>query len=253
MILSNECKERVVFYGQFAEAFRAFIDRELIKVAPGPKQKVYLFANYDQLNHFLKQHNLSEGTDYWPERNAILIQTYLQVYAPLAHILTERAISAIPYIEPWARVGIPQLFHKFFAYYDGDELHPYFAFQNSSTPNALATELRAPSLQKLISTEDFSQMEGKARLVAVFLQKQKKTQEYLRLASGDTCIPYHTRLEGAFYKPIEEIEPLWSAYLEDTKKSAGRWLNLPASETFDSKQELLEFMKEHNIPLPDEK
>lgn len=255
LVMSDESQQRVIYYAQFAEAFRTFVDRNLIKMSDGPQMRVYLFTNREKLSDFAYTHQLSRipyDSFYWTTRDTILIHGRQSV-APLALWIVNKAITlGLPNAEPWAHSGIPDLFMKFYGYFDGPTIVANYGYQTCSAEHALLSDLAALKLSNIVAMKDPKPLDPRARLLAVFLQVNQKLPEYLlRVHTGDKG-KFETFVEAAFGATLAELEPKWNSYLCRTARNIKEWGYLPASEIFESKSGLTKFMQEKHIPMPDE-
>jgi tetratricopeptide (TPR) repeat protein len=254
-VFSDEGLELITYYADFAEAFRRFLDRELVKTPAGPAVRIYLFTNQEKLadfSHKNKLPNLHYAADYWSDRNAIL--THAQVtLAPLAFEIAGRAIAlGLSGAETWAQKGIPDLFMKFYGYFEGPDLNLYYGYENFSCLSAFLSDPTKLKLSNIIAITDPKRREPTARLLAVFLQVNHKLPEYLRLVRSAERGKYKSFVEAAFQGTTAELEHDWRKYLAWIAHNARDWMNLPASEVFESKSELNEFMHKNRIPMPGE-
>lgn len=254
VFFSNECKDRVIYFAQFAETFHTYINNNLIKLADDKPTNIYLFATREKLQDFAQKNSLStaqSNSDFCPERNAILNAGLLSL-APLAEKIMEHAIarSNIP-LEPWALSGIPALFMKFYGYIDATDLSLYYGYENyySLAEIYKTQQLR---LSEILEMKEVKPRDTKARLLAVFLQVNDKLPEYIRLVQAGNKGTYKTFVEAAFEATAAELEPQWDSHLRWTRVNVREWLFLPPSEVFDSKAELQDFMHKKEIPKPGE-
>ncbi len=257
LLLSNQNSLKTAYYAQFCEAFRSYIFKDLITLK-NPEQaqrKVYLFANREELEKFAQKQKLSHtyfDADYWEARNAFLTHCD-QSFAPLAYELVHRAMKEnLTELEAWAENGIPDLFMKFYAYFDGAELHAYCGYENSWSLAALLSNPTALRISEILAIKSNKEQDPRCRLLAVFLQLNKKLEAYLKaLQTGDKG-SFNTYFEAAFAEKLREIEPAWIRHLQWNLRNLRELIFLPASEVFDNKEDLDEFMKKHQVPLPGE-
>lgn len=165
----------------------------------------------------------------------------------IMHPLVARNLPRRP---EWADEGIPSFFEKFFGYWEAEELVLRFGYQNPWRIRALGEGLDRLDLKKILlrPRNDYRiNKNSDLRMVSVFLFRQGKLQRYLDLVRRDDRRGYGTYFEAAFDQELPEIEPLWRAYLRDTKDNRSRIDRIPASKIFNRKKEYDTFMKDNKL------
>lgn len=255
VVISDASKELITYYAQFSELFHKWLESDFLKTKlPDKVTTIYLFPNGEKLEEFAKKNKI-QG-EYWPERNAILTHNNNRRFATIARQLTYNALTeTLPETEPWARAGIPDLFSRYFGYFEKDSITPYYGYDNYHSLMSFVTHPDKLKIQDLLLTDegkDIKSDTSRQRLLAVFLAANNLLDEYIKRVKNKDKGEYKTYVEAAFKGTASELQPMWHKHLRWTARNAEDWLDFPISEMFDSKEELQKFMHDERIPMPGE-
>ncbi len=164
------------------------------------------------------------------------------------HELMHTVLSRQKNLEYWAEEGIPSYFEKVYG-----AISPKFELRHGYGENWFPQALSAKVIKKV--SLNLAEIVGKAkhadagqevqqRLVALFLQKFNRLDEYLALTVSNQHKGYKTFIEAAFEEPMFKLVPRFNDFIRDIRHPATA-LDLPPSQIFDTKLELERFEKEH--------
>ncbi|MBQ0721632.1 MAG: hypothetical protein KBT88_01795 [Gammaproteobacteria bacterium] len=155
----------------------------------------------------------------------------------IMHPLVEENLPSRP---EWAVEGIPGFFEKFFGYWEGNKLQLQLGYQNPWRVHQLGDEITNLDLKKIITLKRRNYAKAsnsELRMVSVFIDRQGLFEKYLALVNANDKKGYRFFIEAAFEKPIEDIIPLWRAYLEDVSRNKASIYKIPGSAILGSKEE----------------
>ena len=75
------------------------------------------------------------------------------------------------------------------------------------------------------------------RLLTVFMYKNDKLNTFIELIAANDKKKYNTFVEAAFDLQLNELQPIWQAYLDDIDQNKNRYLSTPNSRIFSTKEE----------------
>ncbi len=190
-------------------AFQTFFQKELHQKNP-PAFGVY-FSN---LHTFLTYPDSGIGT--------------------MAHELTHALMRKnLPYSPRWAEEGIASFFEKFYGYEEHGNLIAEWGFQNPWRLRELGETLPYLRLEDILENKTGT---SEKRMLTTFLFQQRKFKEYLLLVQKNDKRGYATFLEAVFARPLLEITPFWQEYLNAVSQQKERFLQIPPSQLFSSKE-----------------
>ncbi len=166
------------------------------------------------------------------------------------HELMHTVLSRQKNLEYWAEEGIPSYLEKVYG-----AISPQFELLHGYGENWFPQALSAKVIKKV--SLNLADIVGKAkhadagqevqqRLVALFLQKHHRLDNYLALTMANQNKGYKTFVEAAFDKPMAKLVPMFNNFIHEIRHPA-KALDLPPSQIFDTKSELERFEREHLI------
>lgn len=155
----------------------------------------------------------------------------------IMHPLVEENLPDRP---EWAVEGIPSFFEKFFGYWEGEKLQLQMGYQNPWRVHQLGTGITNLDLKEIVTLKlrNYAKSSNsELRMVSVFIDRQGLLKKYLTLVSSRDKNGYQLYIEAAFEKSIDDIVPLWQAYLEDVSMNRASIYKIPGSSILQSKAE----------------
>jgi hypothetical protein len=229
--------------GRFADAFIVTVHRDFFPAKFDYPIRVLVLEDRSRFQDFVRNRlRVADPPNfgiYFP--NFKMFVTYegsgLGTFAhEIMHPLVGENFRNLPI---WAIEGIPSFFEKFYGYWDNDSIVVHWGFQNPWRVEALGQNLVRLDLKKLLSTGnsvgDFQ--ESDIRMISMFLWTQGKFQSFLQLQRKDDRHGFNSCFEAAFEKPIDEIVPLWTKYLENVANSRPEIMRLPGSVILQNETE----------------
>jgi hypothetical protein len=164
------------------------------------------------------------------------------------HELMHTVLSRQKNLEYWAEEGIPSYFEKVYG-----AISPQFVLRHGYGENWFPQALSVKAIRNV--SLNLANIVGKAkhadasqevqqRLVALFLQKHGRLDDYLALTVSNQNKGYKTFVEAAFDKPMIKLVPMFNDFIHDIRHPANA-LDLPPSQIFDTKFQLHVFEREH--------
>ena len=86
-------------------------------------------------------------------------------------------------------------------------------------------------------------------MVSMFLWKQGKFQEFLRLVQKREKRGYDSYFEAALEMPLEKIIPLWKSYLAEVEAHRAEIMRWPPSGILKDEPAFQQFIKVYGIPV----
>ena len=223
-------------FARVADAFVDLVDREFVPARLERPLDVLVFADRATFHRYLA----AAGVPFRPKG------IYLPALGVLAtaedtglgtltheimHPIVQRALPDCP---AWAFEGIPAFFEKFLGYWDGDRLVVQWGYQNPWRLEQLGPDLARPDLPRIVAepVSDAPAATSEQRLVAVFLWQQGRFERFLRLVAARDRRGFGTYLEAAMERPLDDIVPLWRAYLAELSRNREAALRVPPSTVY---------------------
>lgn len=251
---SNECRLRLIYYGNFAEAY---CDALAVYFGPGkekPKRTRFLAVkNQGELLSYAKRLKLvsdseKDAVGIYDKVNDIIIVDCSKSFYPAAFCLSEKLLREIVESpEPWAAEGIPSFFGRVYGYFDDKEpckLHPFFLPWRSDSP-----EFKNIKLSDVIEMKQGAVDSGKAHLLAAFLYERDKLKSYLSLAKEAQKNGYGSYVEAAFGRNLDLLSSDWTSFLEKVENDWKKTETRSFVEICDNAEEFAIYKKLYPLPF----
>ncbi|MBX9694306.1 MAG: tetratricopeptide repeat protein [Cyanobacteria bacterium] len=224
------------------EGFLKYIDQNLCKVKFDSDVHLFVWNNPEKFRQFARANNRTTALYGWysPSYNAVFSYSN-SGFGTLTHELMRKVVESIPFMDEWAKEGIPSLFEKIFGYREGDQLRLALGAQNPWRIEALSKRLKKLDLRSIIAEQWPALTVSEERLAAIFLLKNGFLRRYLELSENGEIGDYATIFEATFEKRVDELVPEWQSYLNHIHQAEPTIRKLPISTIFKSKEEFDRF------------
>ncbi len=216
--------------------FLEYVDRNIYKLKLDSDVHIFVSTSPEQFRQFARANNRTTELNGWysPSYNAVFYYAN-SGFGTLAHELMRKVLEPVPFMDEWAKEGIPSIFEKIYGYRDGDQLHLELGAQNPWRIDALSNRLLKLDLRSIIGEQWPSLSISEERLAAIFLLKKGLLQRYLTLSESGEIGDYATVFEAAFEKRVDELAPDWNSYLTRIHQTEDTIRKLPMSTIFETK------------------
>lgn len=238
---------------RFADAFVQLVNQEFFKADYDYPIKVMVLEDHAKFQDFLRRHFGVENPPnfgiFFGELKCFVTHESagLGTFAhEILHPLVERNLPLHPV---WATEGIPSFFEKFYGYWDGDKLVAQFGYQNPWRIQAIGADLMTLDLGQILAYKDTQGRfrESEQRMVSMFMWKHGKFKKMLQqIQTGVPIEGYQTWFEAAMEMKLQELEPLWRAYLKEVA-AAHHLFALPPSTILADEPSYRLFAARHNL------
>ena len=238
---------------RFADGFVRVVHRQFFKADYEYPIKVLVLQDREKFQAFMQREYKMETPPgfgvFIHELN--LFATYESSgLGTFAHEIMHPLVEAnLPLHPVWATEGIPSFFEKFYGYWKGDELVIELGFQNPWRIQALGADLPNLDLKQILAYKDTQGRfrESEQRMVAMFMWKHKKFKPMLKLIeNGVPPEGYQTWFEAAMEMKVDEVLPLWQAYLKEVAATRQVFL-LPLSTVLPDEESYKKFVEQHGL------
>lgn len=242
----NDDVTRAKPLAKFSDGFVDAIDREFFKTKFNYPIHVYVLEDRESLKSFLVEKAwVAEppGLGIYLPRIKSIVTCESSGYGTFAHEIMHPLIQTNLDRAPfWTIEGIPSFFESFFGYWERDKLVLRYGFHNPWRIAQMGKSILSLDLESIVKgRKDYSTSEK--MMVSLFLYKQGKLKEYIKLVSTNRRGSYDTFIEAAFKDRMFRIVPKWKDYLNQVYNSRNQISRIPFSEVFDSKELYERFMK----------
>lgn len=226
-------------FARFADAFVDLVDRDFVRVRLERRIGVLVLPDRASFQKYLRARlGIAPAYGiYLPELG--LIATYEDSgLGTFTHqIMYPIVLRNLPDSPPWAVDAIPAFFEKFLGYWDGDRLAVEWGYQSPWRLDRIGGALAALDLPRILAGDAHDARLGQSerRLVTVFLWQQCRLERFLRLIAARDLAGHRTYLEAAMERPLEEIVPLWKAYLAEVAAHRPDAMRVPPSAVFQDR------------------
>jgi hypothetical protein len=239
--------------GRFADAFIELVNRDFFKADFDYPIRVLVLEDRVRFQDFLRREMLIKDPPgfgiYLPEFK--LFATYEDSgLGTFAHeILHPLTMSNLPNMPVWALEGIPTFFEKFYGYWRDDQLVLELGFQNPWRIELIGDKLPELDLAALVGTRDSQGKfrESDVRMLSMFLWKQGRFHRLLELIQKNDRGGYPSYFEAAMELPMDNIRPLWQAYLNEVHSHHRENLRLPISTVLADEDNYRRFKMLHDL------
>lgn len=227
----------------FADRFLTYVDTNICPVKIDSSFHIFVFATPEELPPSITMDELktTNGT-YDSALNAVVVYKDSGL-GTVAHELMHKVLESKPFIDEWAKEGIPAMFDKFYAYNSANSLVMDLGVQNNLSKvkrdwsTLQLAEVLAEQWPRLSSPEE--------RLAAVFLYKSGSLPRYFQLCENGELGSYATYFEAAFGANAPDMQQKWSGYLRTIAINREAIDKLPDSKVFANQAEYDKFVREH--------
>jgi hypothetical protein len=239
---------------RFADGFIDLLSRDFFKPQFDFPIRVLVLEDRDKFQDFLKRRlrmaNPPRFGCYVPPIKTFV--TYESAgFGTFAHEIIHPFIERNwPDRPVWTAEAIPTFFEKFYGYWKGDQLVLHWGFQNPWRIEALGPKLGALDLKAILTDPDETGYhESEQRMVSLFLWQQGCFKELLNVIARRDTKGYGSFIEAAMGRPIDEIVPLWQAYLKDVVDHRQEHLDLPPSTILEDEGAFRKFAERHHLRI----
>jgi tetratricopeptide (TPR) repeat protein len=228
----------------FFDRFLSYVDKKVCPVKSDPTFHIFLFSDSNEYEECLNRIGDTTGpmSHYSSDCNALF--TYAKSKKGIyARALMHKVLEEMPFLDAWAKNGIPALFETFYGYPSDDNYNLVLGLDSPSRVKANVDDVTGVSLPEAIGKQNTSVTETPEKLAAIYLYRSGKLVPYLKLCQSGLTGCYATVFETVLGDSAIRLEAAWKKYLVEIKREEPEIRILPASEIFDDKQEFDKFAK----------
>lgn len=242
-------KEHLLSYGQFCEAYWTLINREFFTLKETQPTLVCILPSRKKLKDFIRTQispKVANALGLYTQGLNFIVLCAGTGIGITSHEIMHKALTENQFsLEPWAVEAIPTFFEKFYAYFEGDVLNAKFGYQHSERVRWIGPKLTKLKLSEIISNQSPADFENEERLVSMFLFDSGKLKDFIESTRTNKPLKYKTRIESVFDMPMEQLEKLWSAYLQKVERAKPNFSRLPPTKYFADKTTYEKFMSQN--------
>jgi len=224
-------------YMDFVERFLNYLNANVSPIKTDSTFQIFLFDDANSYGRkLIANGEYPRQTGFYsPTYNALF--TYQQLdNGTTARELVRKSMAEMPFTDPWAREGIPNLFARTYGYVDGDSYKMYVGVQKPWLSEVMRKRLMRIDLVETLAQQYSGPTDSEGRVAAVFLYRHGKLLPYLQLCRNGQVDEHVTLFETVFGKSAIQLEPEWMKYLQEFDRQNVALEHLPTTTFFSSKQ-----------------
>lgn len=232
----------------FCDQFLNYVDKNIHHLKSNFFLHIFVYKDRSSFHAILNKSEMvpDQAGLINTERNAVFTSAD-RPPGVLAELLMHRVLEDVPFVDEWARQGIPLLFEQLYGYSDNGALTLIYGIENPRCLKPIENKLRSVTLTEAIAPSAVDLTQPEASLAGVFLYKSGRLREYLNLCDAGPDAAYATALEALFDKSSTALEPAWQQFIKTIEMNKQQILTIPKSQIFANKQEFDKFAKENRL------
>ena len=250
-------REKLERYSRLVEGFANYVNADVCSLQG--EYPALLFILHDKAS---EQGFLRECMDFNRGVHGVFISGRNSVVTyegaglgTLLHEVMHKFLYNVKAHDFWADEGVPCFFEKSYGYLFKDSpdaqqnLFLKTGYVEASSHLWMWLTKSAVKLSQIVTSARYADPnnEDAQRLVALFLNHEHKLKPFLDLTFKGTPGKYKYFIEAIFDKNLENLDPLFDAYLAEINKNHDLIMKLPATEIFDTKEQFDRFAKDNKL------
>ena len=228
---------------EFLDRFLTYVDKNISPLKPDSSFHVFIFSTKKDFKEFLTR------IDEHRKFIGLYVQRYDSAFTfassdkgCLAHEIMHRVLEDAPFIDIWAKEGIPALFEQFYGYPFEDNYKLALGIHSGSRISNLGRAAEDLPLVEVLSQQEAAFTESRERLAAIYLFRSGKLHRFMELSQSGELGDFATAFETALGRTAVALEPDWQKYLAQIESDKATIRALPDSRIFENKQAYEKFV-----------